>query len=96
MGQEGALWGYANPIILLVIDPCLAPLWPGLLPHPYGSLTRQLQLAAQVPYASFRNRLIFCIFSFVVRHQERVRTVRLEIFLDPLLGISEKPRFVTI
>ena len=56
MDRKGALWGIVNPIILLVIDPCFVPLWPGLLLHPYGWLTRQLQLAAQVPYASFRNR----------------------------------------
>ena len=55
MDRKGALWGHVNPIILLVIDPCSNPLRPGLLLHPYGWLTRQLQLAAQVPYASFRN-----------------------------------------
>ena len=55
MDRTGALWGHVYPIILLVIDPCFSPLWPGLLLHPYGWLTRQLQLAAQVPYASFRN-----------------------------------------
>ena len=55
MDRKGALWSIVNPIILLVIDPCLSPLWPGLLLHPYGWLTRQLQLAAQVPYANFRN-----------------------------------------
>ena len=55
MDRKGALWYHVNPIILLVIDPCLNPLWPGLLLHPYGWLTRQLRaLAAQVPYASFR------------------------------------------
>ena len=55
MDRKGALWSHVNPIILLVIDPCCDPLRPGLLLHPYGWLTRQLQLAAQVPYASFRN-----------------------------------------
>ena len=55
MDRKGALWGHVYPIILLVIDPCCDPLRPGLLLHPYGWLTRQLQLAAQVPYASFRN-----------------------------------------
>ena len=55
MDRKGALWYHVNPIILLVIDPCLNPLCTGLLLHPYGWLTRQLQLAAQVPYASFRN-----------------------------------------
>ena len=58
MDRKGALWSHVNPIILLVIDPCLTPLRPGLLLHPYGWLTRQLQLAAQVPYASFRNLLL--------------------------------------
>ena len=56
MDRKGPLWSHVNPIILLVIDPCFVPLWPGLLLHPYGWLTRQLQLAAQVPYASFRNQ----------------------------------------
>ena len=46
MDRKGALWGHVNPIILLVIDPCCDPLRPGLLLHPYGWLTRQLQLAA--------------------------------------------------
>ena len=55
MDRKGALWGHVYPIILLVIDPCSNPLRTGLLLHPYGWLTRQLQLAAQVPYASFRN-----------------------------------------
>ena len=55
MDRKGALWGHVYPIILLVIDPCCNPLRTGLLLHPYGWLTRQLQLAAQVPYASFRN-----------------------------------------
>ena len=55
MDRKGALWSIVNPIILLVIDPCCDPLRTGLLLHPYGWLTRQLQLAAQVPYASFRN-----------------------------------------
>ena len=55
MNRKGALSYHVNPIILLVIDPCCDPLRPGLLLHPYGWLTRQLQLAAQVPYASFRN-----------------------------------------
>ena len=62
MDRKGALCNHVYPIILLVIDPCLNPLWPGLLLHPYGWLTRQLQLAAQVPYASFRNvsyRIVF-------------------------------------
>ena len=54
MDRKGALCSHVNPIILLVIDPCSNPLRPGLLLHPYGWLTRQLQLAAQVPYASFR------------------------------------------
>ena len=58
MDRKGALWGHVNPIILLVIDPCSNPLRPGLLLHPYGWLTRQLQLAAQVPYASFRKTVI--------------------------------------
>ena len=56
MDRKGALWGHVNPIILLVIDPCSNPLRTGLILHPYGWLTRQLQLAAQVPYASFRNQ----------------------------------------
>ena len=56
MDRKGALWYHVYPFILLVIDPCSNPLRPGLLLHPYGWLTRQLQLAAQVPYASFRNR----------------------------------------
>ena len=55
MNRKGTLSYHAYPIILLVIDPCFNPLRPGLLLHPYGWLTRQLQLAAQVPYASFRN-----------------------------------------
>ena len=55
MDRKGALWNHVNPIILLVIDPCCDPLRPGLLLHPYGWLTRQLQLAAQAPIASFRN-----------------------------------------
>ena len=56
MDRKAALCYHVNPIILLVIDPCLTPLWPGLLLHPYGWLTRQLRaLAAQVPYASFRH-----------------------------------------
>ena len=54
--RKGALWGHVYPIILLVIDPYSNPLRTGLLLHPYGWLTRQLQLAAQVPYASFRKR----------------------------------------
>ena len=57
MDRKGALCSHVNPIILLVIDPCSNPLRTGLLLHPYGWLTRQLQLAAQVPYASFRNTL---------------------------------------
>ena len=56
MDRKGALWYHVYPIILLVIDPCCDPLRPGLLLHPYGWLTRQLQLAAQVPYASFRKK----------------------------------------
>ena len=55
MDRKGALWSHVNQHILLVIDPCFIPLRTGLLLHPYGWLTRQLQLAAQVPYASFRN-----------------------------------------
>ena len=58
MDRKGALWRIVYPIILLVIDPCSNPLRTGLLLHPYGWLTRQLQLAAQVPYASFRNRAV--------------------------------------
>ena len=56
MDRKGALCNHVYPIILLVIDPCFVPLCTGLLLHPYGWLTRQLQLAAQVRYASFRNR----------------------------------------
>ena len=48
MDRKGALWSHVYPIILLVIDPCSNPLRPGLLLHPYGWLTRQLQLAALV------------------------------------------------
>ena len=59
MDRKGALWGHVYPIILLVIDPCSNPLRTGLLLHPYGWLTRQLQLAAQVPYASFRNEVSY-------------------------------------
>ena len=55
MDRKGTLCNHVYPIILLVIDPCLNSPCTGLLLHPYGWLTRQLQLAAQVPYASFRN-----------------------------------------
>ena len=46
MDRKGTLCNHVNPIILLAIDPCFAPPWPVLLLHPYGWLTRQLQLAA--------------------------------------------------
>ena len=58
MDRKGALCNHVYPIILLVIDPCCNPLRTGLLLHPYGWLTRQLQLAAQVPYASFRKIIV--------------------------------------
>ena len=62
MDRKGALWHHVYPIILLVIDPCCDPLRPGILLHPYGWLTRQLQLAAQVPYASFRKMFVPTVF----------------------------------
>ena len=72
MDRKGALWGHVNPIILLVIDPCCNPLRTGLLLHPYGWLTRQLQLAAQVPYASFRN---LYPYPNVNKHQKTFRAI---------------------
>ena len=69
MDRKGALWYHVYPIILLVIDPCFVPLCTGLLLHPYGWLTRQLQLAAQVPYASFRNDVNLFFFSRNTRNQ---------------------------
>ena len=68
MDRKGALWYHVNPIILLVIDPCCDPLRTGLLLHPYGWLTRQLQLAAQVPYASFTPGAAARVFSHEIQY----------------------------